>query len=110
MSDAFFQALNSLPVNESPETEYRLYYNPKTGSPLFYTTTDEPGTYIVIDKKTYDLSNYHCVIENGKIINLNITGRYKKLVPSNTGTTTHKHNVMIIAEQGQQWALKTYDD
>lgn len=107
----FWKALEMVDMSQPKvEAEYRLYYDPETGDPLFYTSSDEPGTYIVIDKKAYDASNYHCTVKDGKIINLNVAGAYRKLVPSDTGITTHQHNVMIIAEQGQQWALKTYEN
>ena len=109
MSDAFFQALQSLQPQETVEREYRLYYDSESGNPLFYTGTDEPGTYIVVDKQTYDISNYHCVVKDGKIINLNTVGAYRKLVPGDTGVTTHTDNVMIVAETGQNWAIKTYE-
>lgn len=109
MSDAFFEALNSLPKQEPVELEYRLYYDSETGEPLFYTSTDEPGTYIVVDKTAYNIGNYHCVVKDEKIINLNIIGAYRKLVPSNTGVTTHANNVMIIAKTGQHWTTKTYE-
>ena len=108
MSNAFFEALKSIPAQQKVEPEYRLYYNPKSGEPLFYTSVKEQGTYIVVDKDTYTLGNYHCVIKDGKILNNSSTGTYRKLVPSNTGVTTHKDNVMIIAEKGQNWATKTY--
>ena len=110
MSDAFFQALQSLQPQETVEREYRLYYDSESGNPLFYTGTDEPGTYIVVDKQTYDISNYHCVVKDGKIINLNTVGAYRKLVPSDTGVTTHTDNVMIVTETGQNWAIKTYEN
>lgn len=110
MSDAFFQALQSLPQQEKTELEYRLYYNPESGEPLFYTSTDEPGTYIVVDKNTYNTGNYHCIVKDDKIINLNIVGAYRKLVPSDTGATTHTDNVMIVTETGQNWAIKIYEN
>ena len=110
MSDAFFQALQSLQPQETVEREYRLYYDSESGNTLFYTGTDEPGTYIVVDKQTYDISNYHCVVKDGKIINLNTVGAYRKLVPSDTGVTTHTDNVMIVTETGQNWAIKTYEN
>ena len=109
MSDAFFQALQSLQPQEIVEREYRLYYDNESGEPLFYTSTDEPGTYIVVDKDIYSIGNYHCIVKDKKIVNLNIVGAYHKLVPSNTGVTTHKDNVMIITETGKSWAIKTYE-
>ena len=110
MSDAFFEAIKNLPEQKTVELEYRLYYDSESGEPLFYTSTDEPGTYIVVDKSTYDTSNYHCVVKDGKIINLNIVGAYRKLVPSNTGVTTHTDNVMIVEETGKHWTIKTYEN
>jgi len=110
MSDAFFKALGSLPKQAEPQTEYRLYYDPESGEPLYYSMDNEPGTYIVIDKKTYSIGNYHCVIKDNKIINLNIVGAYRKLVPSNTGVTTHTDNVMIVSKTGQNWEIKTYEN
>ena len=110
MSDAFFEALKSISQPQPAELEYRLYYDPESGEPLFYTSTDEPGTYIVVDKTTYNIGNYHCVVKDGKIFNLNTVGAYRKLVPSDTGVTTHTDNVMIITETGKNWAIKTYEN
>lgn len=110
MSDAFFEALKNLQVQNPAELEYRLYYDVDTGNPLFYSSSDEPGTYIVVDRETYNIGNYHCVIKNNKIVNLNIVGAYRKLVPSDSGITTHPDNVMIISDTGKQWALKTYEN
>lgn len=110
MSDAFFQALKNIPVQEKVEFEYRLYYDPESGEPLFYTSIDEPGTYIVVDRDTYTLGNYHCTVKDGKIIKHSTIGAYRKLVPGSTGVTTHKDNVMIITEQGNNWIIKTYED
>ena len=110
MSDAFFEALKSLQSPSTFKKQYRLYYDPDSGEPLFYTSDDEPGTYIVVDKKTYNIGNYHCVVKDNKIVNLNIVGAYRKLVPGNSGVTTHRDNVMIVAEQGQQWAIKVYEN
>jgi len=110
MSDAFFEALKNLPEQETATPEYRLYYDLESCTPLFYSMEDEPGTYIVVNKDTYNQGNYHCRVEKGKIVNLNTTGTYRKLVPSNTGVTTHTDNVMIVTETGKNWALKTYED
>ena len=110
MSDAFFQAYKSISLEDVSDPVYRLYYDPLSGEPIFYSMQDEPGTYIEVDAKTYSIGNYNCVVENGKLKNLNIQGKYFKLVPGNAGTTTHIDNVMIIAEKGQKWSLKNYED
>jgi len=109
MSDAFFQALKNLPEQETATPEYRFYYDPDSGAPLFYSMEDEQGTYVVVDKETYNQGNYHCCVEKGKIVNLSTTGTYRKLVPSYTGVTTHTDNVMIVTETGKNWAITTYE-
>ena len=110
MSDAFFQALANLHPQETVKLEYRLYYDPDSGDPLFYTSKDEPGTYIVVDQKTYSLGNYHCRVENNKILSLNTPGSYQKLVPADQGVVLDENNVMIISQKGKCWKLKTYED
>lgn len=110
MSDAFFEALKNLEIHVSSPLEYRLYYDPESGQPLFYSSTSEAGTYIVVDQQTYNEGDYHIVVKDGKITKLNSIKSYKKIVPSKNGTSTRRDNVMIIAEQGQQWALKNYED
>jgi len=110
MSDAFFEALKNLPEQEIATPEYRLYYDPESGTPLFYSMEDEQGTYIVVDKKTYNQGNYHCRVKKGKIINLNITGNYCKLVPADSGVCAHPTNIMIVCDAGKNWKLKTYEN
>lgn len=110
MSDAFFEALKSLPSPSTVEKQYRLYYDPDSGEPLFYTSDDEPGTYIVVDKKTYNIGNYHCRVVNNKIENLNKPGSYQKLVPADEGCTVNSTNIMIISQKGKCWKLKTYEN
>ena len=109
MSDAFFEALKNIPAQQKVELEYRLYYDPDSGDPLFYTSDDEPGTYIVVDQKTYNLSDYHCRVIKGKMVSLNIPGSYQKLVPADQGVVVHENNVMIISQKGKCWKLKTYE-
>ena len=105
----FWEALDQVDLTQQQENyEYRLYYDNETGVPLFYSMSHEPGTYIVVDKETYNIGNYHCVVKDNKIVNLNIVGSYRKLVPGNSGVTTHADNVMIITEKGQNWVIKTY--
>ena len=110
MSDAFFEAYKSLPKQKTIKREYRLYYDPESGNPLFYSSEDDAGAYLVVDKETYNIGNYNCRVVNGKIINLNVTKIYCKFVPSDSGITTHSDNIMLIAMQGKNWKLKTYED
>jgi hypothetical protein len=106
----FWQALEMVDMSQPEvETEYRLYYNPETGDPLFYTSSDEPGTYIVVDKKAYDIGNYNVKVENKILINLNYIKGYKKLVPADSGKPCHPSNVMLIDyTSNTHWKLKNY--
>lgn len=107
----FWKALEQVDMSQpQEEKEYRLYYDAKSGTPLFYTSEAETGTYIVVDKKTYNIGNYHCIVENGKVKNLTTSSAYKKLVPGKSGQTTHITNVMIIDKKGTHWKLKNYED
>jgi len=92
------------------ELEYRLYYDAKTGEPLFYTTQDEPGIYIIVDKQFYDESRYDIYIKDGKIERIKCEP-LGKLVLSIDGTATHPTDITIISktEQSTHWKIKTYE-
>jgi hypothetical protein len=71
--------------------------------------SDESGDYIEITKEQYDASNYHVVIKNKKVVELNKRG-YTKLTPASSGTACHPSNVMIVdATKSKYWSLKTYE-
>jgi hypothetical protein len=109
----FWQALEQIDQTQPLfELEYRLYYDVETGKPLFYTTQDERGTYILIDKETYHRSDYDIIIKNKKITKEEklSTG---KLIPATTGTATHVKDITIIVNNNSKtltlWDLKTYE-
>jgi len=98
----FWQALDS--VDQPPDdvdVEYRLYHN-DLGEPLFYSTEQELGNYIIIDKETYAVGRYDVRIVDGKIIN-SAEYVYQKLVPVIMG-----NDVSIVASD-QKWKLKRYE-
>jgi hypothetical protein len=98
----FWQALDS--IDQTPKivnVEYRLYYN-DLGEPLFYSTDEETGNYIIIDKETYTVGCYDVRIVDGKIIKPT-EYVYQKLVPINIG------NDVSIVTPYQKWKLKRYE-
>jgi len=107
----FWQALETVDqTQQSFELEYRLYYNEKTGEPVFYTTQDEPGTYLVVDKQIYEESRYDICVKNGKIKRINYES-LGKLVPSGNGVATHYTDITIVSKTNQSvyWKTKTYE-
>jgi len=98
----FWQALDS--VDQTPKqvnVEYRLYYN-DLGEPLFYSTEQEMGNYIIIDKETYTVGRYDVRIVDGKLIKP-AEYVYQKLVPVTMG------NDVSIVTPDQEWKLKHFE-
>jgi len=107
----FWQALEQVDQSQPRfDFEYRLYYDPKTGEPLFYTTQDETGTYLIVDKQFYEESRYDIYIKNSKIQRIKHES-LGKLVPAETGVATHPQDITIISntEQSTYWNTKTYE-
>ena len=100
----FWQALDS--VDQLPnrvDVEYRLYYN-DLGEPLFYSTEQETGNYIIIDKETYAVGRYDVQIVNKELVYPS-QYVYKKLVYSNLGIETTVNDISIIGP-GRIWNIK----
>jgi len=105
----FWEGLAMVQIDTVAEITYRLYYDIESGHPLAYSTSDESGDYIEITKEQYDASNYHVIVKNKKIVELNTRG-YIKLTPASSGTACHPSNVMIVdAIKSKYWSLKTYE-
>jgi len=98
----FWQALDQIqPAVGSVKLEYRLYYN-DLGEPLFYSTDNEPGNYITVDKETYDTGRYDVRVSNDRLIKP-AQYIYQKLIPVTLGI-----DVSIVLP-GQTWKLKRYE-
>ena len=105
----FWQALEQVDQSQPKfELEYRLYYDLKTGEPLFYTTQDEPGTYLIVDKQFYEESRYDIYVKDGKIERIKHEP-LGKLVPASTGTSTHPNDITIVMKSSTYWNTKTYE-
>lgn len=88
---------------------YRLYHD-ADGRPLFYTMTDEPGTYIEIDQAAYILSSMRVRVRSGKLTEV-AWRTTQKLTPGKTGTPCDTHNVAIVTDNTHctKWSKRTYE-
>ena len=107
---AFWQAADSHNW-EQPKSrqEFRLYYN-EAGNVIHYSMEDLPGTFLVIDRLTFDQQRFDVRIKDGKIVKLNHPASWK-LAPADSGTPCHPEDMSIVvskdAENKQHWEVKT---
>lgn len=105
----FFKALeqfNSTQTDTHYEVEHRLYYN-DAGHPLFYSTEELDGKYIVVSHAEHTQGRYDITIQNGKVV-YPTEYIYQKLVPNEEGTECDINDVSIIGN-GQKWRLTKYE-
>jgi len=104
--EEFFGAIANMP--EPQPVFYRLYHD-ESGVPLFYSMEDLPGTYIEIDQAAYNLGSSCVRVRDGRMVELTWQTT-QKIVPNNTGTMCHEHDVAIVVEQnGTYWSKKTHE-
>ncbi len=108
--DAFWQAANAHEWTQ-PEIrqEFRLYYD-DAGNVLYYSMEDLPGTFLVIDRLTFDQQRFDIRVKDSKIVKLNHPASWK-LAPSESGTACHPDDVSLVVsntvQHKQYWEVKT---
>ena len=97
---------NQEPQVEKP-IEYRLYHD-ENGFPLFFSSEDVPGNYIVVDQDTFLRSSSNIRVVDGKL-KVYYTAFGKKLVPSDIGTACDPSDICVVVADDQphtKWTLK----
>jgi hypothetical protein len=108
--DSFWEAVNAHNWTQ-PEVrqEFRLYYD-DAGNVTYYSMEDLPGTFLVIDRLTFDQQRFDIKVKDGKIVKLNHPASWK-LAPAAEGTACHPSDVSIVvapdAIHKQYWEVKT---
>lgn len=109
MSDPFLEALAAAQAAFQPPTEpLRRLYHDDRGHPLFYSQEDLPGKYIDVTPTQFAIGSMRVRVRDGKLIE-NQRLSTPKLVPGDTGTPCHPHDVMIVVtenEPHQRWQIK----
>lgn len=107
MTEEEFLAIFADQPSAPPPLEYRLYYD-DNGYPLFYSTEQLPGNYIVVDRDMFIGGPKHIRVHDGKIVVYQITFG-KKLVPSEQGQTCNPHDISVVVAPDQphvKWNLQ----
>jgi hypothetical protein len=104
--EEFWSILHAVP--DVAPVFYRLYHN-EAGVPLFYSMTNQPGTYIEIDQVTYARAPSDVRVKNKQLVKVTWQTA-QKLTPADSGTQCHSQNVAVIVNsKGQYWKKKTYE-
>lgn len=109
-NDTLAAALAAFSFSKPKEIEYRVYYDPETGSILNYTNEELPGDYILVDKDVFARHRFDCSIKDGKMIPYRLP--MAKLVPGDQGTACDPNDITLLVSidaPHQFWRIKTYE-
>lgn len=91
------------------ELEYRLYYDPSTGKPLFMSTNEEPGAYIVVTKQEYNKPNFAVMrVVDKKLVYLDRNKHSMSLIKGAAGYQSVKGHAGILTNDQSTVETQTY--
>jgi hypothetical protein len=108
--DEFWKAVATVDWTVPAPPEFRVYYDPDTGSIIEYTTEHRPGQFILVDRETFARNRFEPLIRDGKMTWPRQP--IAKLIPDTQGTGCDPRDITIIghAPHVQHWRLKTYEN
>lgn len=109
--DEFLKAWNTLQWPTSSAIEYRIYYDPDTGTILDYTNDIREGTYITVDRATFANHRFDLRVVNGSLIEIKTV--IGKLRPGKEGQPCHPTDITIVVDPHSPatfWKNHTYDN
>ena len=107
--DEFWKAVAGIDWTAPPPPEYRVYYDPATGSIIEYTTEHREGSFILVDRETFACNRFEPQVREGRLV---WPGpQIAKLVPGTEGTACDPRDITIVSSEpgSQHWRLKTYE-
>ena len=110
MDPALAEALASIEWPKPAEIEYRIYYDPESGTVLDYTNEQRPGHWIVTDRDTFHRHRFDVKVRDGVLVRPRPP--ICKLVPSHKGTACDPRDITIISHHADatHWSMKIYED
>jgi hypothetical protein len=102
----FLEFWHSYQWSDPAPVHYRLYYD-DAGEPLFYSHEALPGKYIEVTPEQFALQDSSIRVIDGRLVRQK-TVRMTKLVPAESGTLCHSHDVTVVVsdQPGQYWKKK----
>ena len=89
--------------------KFRLYYDDQ-GKPIVYTMEELEGNYIEITREAYLEATMNVKVQDGKLVKIDSTQAFKKLIPADHGTPCHPDNVAVVVELDQPHILWSIHD
>ena len=94
--DAFWQAVQqhdwTVPENRA---EFRIYYD-ESGNITCYSMEDLPGTYIVVDRHTFEQVRLDLKVRDGKLIKITQESSWKIAPADHAEYACHEHDIAIV--------------
>ena len=110
LDQQFWEEVQGLLKTTQPVVpKFRLYYNDQN-KPIVYTMEELEGNYIEITREAYLEAAMNVRVQDGKLVKIDSTPAFKKLIPSDHGTPCDPNNVAVVVELDQPHILWSIND